>query len=116
MSVADVLAEADADLATMRSVLDTAQHAIDVAERTQRTGARIASRLRTLVVVAALGAVTLGVALAVRAVLARRSAVTVAPVGGAGEAMAGDARPTSTGGPSGADPSHNGTSTPPTGS
>jgi hypothetical protein len=81
MSVADVLAEADADLATVRSVVDAAQHALDVAERTQRTGARLASRWRTLVVVAALGAVTLGVALAIRAVLARRSAASLPPVG-----------------------------------
>ncbi len=103
MSIADVLAEADADLATVRSVVDAAQHALDVAERTQRHGARLAARLRTLVVVAALGATTLGVALAVRAVLGRRSAVSVAPV--VPSEVAGS--------PSVVDPSTNGSPTPP---
>jgi hypothetical protein len=82
MSVAEALAGADADLATVRSVLDTAQHALDVAGRTHRTGARVASRWRSVALVVLLGASALGAALAVRAVLARRSAggaTTAAP-------------------------------------
>lgn len=79
MSVTDVLAQADADLAAVQSVIDTAQHTLDVVEHTQRTGARIASRLRTVVVVVAIGAATLGVALVVRAALARRAASADVP-------------------------------------
>lgn len=112
MSVAEVLAEADADLATLRSVLDTAQHAIDVAERTQRTGSRIASRLRSVVVVAALGGAVLGVALVVRAVVARRSASSAAPDTSSG-GPATDGASTATGSSPVADPSLNGSPAPP---
>lgn len=80
MSVAGVIAEADADLAAVRSVLDSAQQALDVVERTQRTGARLATRVRTVAVVVAIGTATLGVALAVRAVLARRAEMARGPV------------------------------------
>jgi len=72
MTVAEFLDEADLELTTLRHVLDTAQHALDVADRTQRTSRRIRRLVRRLVVVALVGLVGAGVAYGVRALRDRR--------------------------------------------
>lgn len=72
MTVADFLDEADLELATLRQVLDTAQHALDVAERTQRAGHRIRRIARKVVVATLVALVGAGVVYAVRTVLTRR--------------------------------------------
>ena len=83
MTVTEFLDEANVDLAAMQQVLDTAQRAVDMADRTQRVGARIRRLVRRIAVAVVLGLVGAGAVYAVRAVLARRRATApaVPPVG-----------------------------------
>jgi hypothetical protein len=72
MTLAGVIDEASTELAAVESVVDSARHVLDVAAEVERRGSRIPSRLRTVAVVVAVGAVVLGGAYAVTVLLARR--------------------------------------------
>jgi len=74
MTVTEFLDEANVDLATMQQVLDTAQHAVDIADRTQRAGRRVRRFVRGIVIAVAIGLIGAAAAYAVKAVLARRGA------------------------------------------
>jgi hypothetical protein len=74
MTVAEFLDEANVELATLQHVLDTAQHALDVADRTQRAGRRVRRAVRKLAVLALVGLVGVGIVYGVKALLDRRRA------------------------------------------
>ena len=74
MRLSRVIDEASVELATVESIVGTARHVLDVATETERVGHRIAARMRTIAIVLAVVAVTVGVAYAVKVVLdGRRS-------------------------------------------
>ena len=78
MTVTEFLDEANVDLAAMQQVLDTAQHALDMADRTQRVGRRVRRFVRRIAIAVAIGLIGAAAAYAVKAVLARRSATAPA--------------------------------------
>jgi len=83
MSLAQAIDEASVELAAVESVVGTARHVLDVAGETERVGSRIIARVRTVAIVALVGAAGLGVAYGVKIVLDRRRA----PSPGVAEAL-----------------------------
>ena len=78
MSLARAIDEASIELAAVESVVSTARHVLDVAAETERVGSRILTRVRTVAIVAVIGAGGLGLAYGVKVVLERRRAPSVA--------------------------------------
>jgi len=74
VNLARVIDEASVELATVESVVGTARHVLDVAAESERVGARIIGRVRTVAVVALIAAAVLGAAYGVKTVLDRRRA------------------------------------------
>jgi hypothetical protein len=74
MRLSRVIDEASVELAAVESIVGTARHVLDVATETERVGHRIVARMRTVAIVLAVVAVTVGVAYGVKVVLdGRRS-------------------------------------------
>jgi len=79
MSLARAIDEASIELAAVESVVGTARHVLDVAAETERVGSRILARVRTVAIVAAIGAAGIGIAYGVKVALDRRRASAVVP-------------------------------------
>jgi hypothetical protein len=56
-----VIARAGTDLGHVQSALDTAQQAVEVADRTHRVGRRVLRMVRTVALIFAIGAAVIGV-------------------------------------------------------
>ena len=74
MTVTEFLDEANVDLAAMQQVLDTAQHALEMADRAQRGGRRVRRLVRRVAIAVTVGLIGAATVYAVKSVLARRSA------------------------------------------